>query len=187
VTHTPGPEFYGKCLELFKEVVPELSRVAVLLDTGSVNDRYLNAQQAVAQALGWTLLQIHVNTLDELKAAFGTITRERPDGLFVSPPFILGKHENLILAFTAANRLPTMFQVTSSVENGGLMSYYTDWNELRRRAATYVDKILKGATPSDLPVEQPMKLELAINLKTAHALGLTISPSILLLADTVIR
>jgi putative ABC transport system substrate-binding protein len=80
-----------------------------------------------------------------------------------------------------------MFQVTSSVENGGLMSYYTDWNELRRRAATYVDKILKGATPSDLPVEQPMKFELAVNLKTAQALGLTISPSILLLADKVIR
>jgi putative tryptophan/tyrosine transport system substrate-binding protein len=130
---------------------------------------------------------VDANTFDGLQAAFSTISRERADGLFVYPEFLFGKHEDLILAFAASHRLPTMFQVTSSVERGGLMSYYTDWSALRQRAAVYLDKILHGAKPADLPVEQPMKFELVINLKAAQALGLTIPPTLLFQADEVIR
>jgi putative tryptophan/tyrosine transport system substrate-binding protein len=134
-----------------------------------------------------TLLPFDAKTLDELNAALAAIPRERANGLFVFPNFINGKHWQLIRDFAATNRLPTMFQETWWVEKGGLMSYYTNWDRLRERAAIFVDRILKGAKPGDLPVEQPTKFDLVVSLKTAKALGLTIPPSVLARADEVIR
>jgi putative ABC transport system substrate-binding protein len=188
VTHTPGPEMAGKGLALLKEAAPAVSRVAVFWDAGAIHEEIsLKEQQAAAEALGITLLPMEVKTLDDLKAAFAAITLSRAEGLFVFPNFINGKHQNLIVDFAVANQLPTLFQSTGAVRAGGLISYYTNWPDLRRRAATYVDKILKGAKPADLPVEQPTKFELVINLKTAKALGLTMPPSLLLLADEVLH
>ena len=190
LTHFPGPEFYGKGLELLKEAVPELSRVAVLFDAsgGMASLRLdLEAQQAVARVLEITLFPLDVRTLDELTRAFVTITRERAGGLFIFPTGILREHEKRIVDFAVTNGLPTMFEDAVSVQAGGLMSYYTNWSELRRRAASYVDRILKGAKPANLPVERPMRFELVINLKTAKALGLTIPPSLLFQADKVIQ
>jgi ABC-type uncharacterized transport system substrate-binding protein len=188
LTHTPGPEMSGKGLALLKEAAPQVSRVTVLWDSGAIHEEIsLKEQQAAAGALGIMLVPLEVTTLDDLNAAFAAMTLERAGGLFVFPNAINVKHQNLIVEFATANRLPTLFQSTEAVQAGGLMSYYTNWLALRRRAATYVDKILKGAKPADLPVEQPMTFELVINLKTAQALGLTIPPSLLLQATDVIR
>ena len=188
VTHSPGPEISGKGIELLKEAVPTVSRVAVLWDSSTIHEGLsLENQKVVARKLGVTLLPFDVKTLDELNAALAAIPRERANGLFVFPNFINGKHWQLIRDFAATNRLPTMFQETWPVENGGLMSYYTNWDRLRERAAIFVDRILKGAKPGDLPVEQPTKFDLVISLKTAKALGLTIPPSVLARADQVIQ
>jgi putative tryptophan/tyrosine transport system substrate-binding protein len=188
VTHSPGPEISGKGIELLKEAVPTVSRVAVLWDSSVIHEGpSLENQKIVARKLGVTLLPFDAKTLDELNAALVAIPRERANGLFIFPNFINGKHARLILDFAATNRLPTMFQETWSVENGGLMSYYTNWDRLRERAAIFVDRILKGAKPGDLPVEQPTKFDLVISLKTAKALGLTIPPSVLARADEVLR
>jgi putative ABC transport system substrate-binding protein len=115
------------------------------------------------------------------------VKAEAVQAMFVYPNFIAAKHRTAILEFLAANRLPSMFQDASFVEQGALFSHYANWGELRRRAAEYVDKILKGAKPGDMPVEQPTKFELVINMKTAKALGLTISPLLQLRADRVIE
>lgn len=188
VTHSPGPEISAKGLQLLKEAVPAVSRVAILWDSSAVHEGHsLDAQRGVARAIDVKLLPLDVKTLDELTAAFATATRENADALFVFPNFINGKHRRLILDFAAIHRLPTMFQEADAVEAGGLMSYYSDWTALRQRAAVYVDKILKGAKPADLPVEQPTKFQLVINVKTAKALGLTIPRSLLTRADNVIE
>jgi len=188
VTHSPGPEISGKGLQLLKEAVPALSRVAILWDSSALHEGLsLDAQRTVARAVDVRMLPMDVKTLDELTTALATVAREQTNGLFVFPNFINGKHEKLILEFAATNRVPTMFQNASSVAAGGLMSYYSNWTVIRQRAATFVDKILKGAKPADLPVEQPTKFELVINLKTAKALGLTIPPSVLGRADQVIE
>jgi putative ABC transport system substrate-binding protein len=188
VTHSPGPEISGKGLQLLKEAVPAVSRVAILWDPSGLHEGLsLDAQRAVAQAIHVKLLPMEVKTLDELTTALATVAREHANGLFVFPNFINGKNEKLILDFARANRLPTMFQDADSVAAGGLMSYYSNWAALRQRAAVYVDKILKGAKPADLPVEQPTKFELVINVKTAKALGLTIPQSLLTRADHVIE
>jgi putative ABC transport system substrate-binding protein len=147
----------------------------------------LQQQQLAAPALGIALLPIDAKTLPELTAALAEMKREHVDGLFVFPNFINGKHAQLILDFAATNRLPTMFQETWWVEHGGLMSYYTNWPRLRERAAVFVDKIFKGAKPADLPVEQPTKFDLVINLNTAKALGVTIPPAVLARADQTIE
>ena len=188
VTHSPGPEISGKGLQYFKEAVPSLSRVAILWDSSVLHEGLsLEAQRAAARTTGVTVLPMDVKTLEELTVALAATTREHADGLFVFLNFINGKHEKLLLDFATTHWLPTMFQDADSVSARGLMSYYTNWTELRRRAAVYVDKILKGAKPADLPVEQPTKFELVINLKTAKALGLTIPPSVLARADEVIQ
>jgi putative ABC transport system substrate-binding protein len=188
VTHSPGPEISGKGLHLLKEAVPALSRVAILWDSGTVHEgRSLDAQREVAQATGVKLLPLDVRTIDELTAAFAAATREHAEALFVFPNWINGKHQTLILDFAATHRLPTMFQDARSVAAGGLMSYYANWDALRRRAAVYVDKVLRGARPADLPVEQPTKFELVINLKTARSLGLTLASSLLGRADQVLE
>jgi len=188
VTHSPGPEISAKGLQLLKEAVPAVSRVAILWDSSTLHEGLsLDAQRGVARAIDVKLLPLDVKTLDELTAAFATAARDDADALFVFPNFINDKHRRLILDFAARHRLPTMFQQQDAVAAGGLMSYYSDWAALRRRAAVYVDKILKGAKPADLPVEQPTKFAFVINLKTAKALGLTIPQSLLGGADEVIE
>jgi ABC-type uncharacterized transport system substrate-binding protein len=185
VTSSPGPEIAGKALELFKEAVPRISRVAVLYTGQLLFDPSVRVQRRVAPKLGVTLLPHGVNTLNELTAALAAIPRERANGLFL---FGNDKRTPLILEFATRNRLPTMCDDGDLVEEGGvLMSYYSSPLDVRRHAARFVDKIRKGAKPRDIPVEQPTKFDLFVNLKTAKALGLTIAPSILARADQIIQ
>jgi putative ABC transport system substrate-binding protein len=186
LTHNPGPGFASKQLQLLKEAAPEISRVAVFWDSRYVLPGFQEVQTA-AQALGLTVLSVDVQEPTSLDHAFATMIPERVEALFVFPILQNNVHAKHIVDFAMANRLPTMFGDKRAVEGGGLISYWTDWDDVRRRAATYVDKIFKGATPADLPVEQPMKFELVINLKTAQALGLTIPPRLLFQADAIIR
>jgi putative ABC transport system substrate-binding protein len=191
VAHNPGPEFAGKSLELLKDAAPKISRVAVLWDSGALHeDPSLEGQRAAAPTLGLSLL-IHDITEAHSDAAFGAVLSavksEAAEAMFVYPNFIAAKHARAILAFLSANRLPSMFQDTWFAEQGALFSHYANWISLRRRAAEYVDKILKGAKPGDLPIEQPDKFELVVNLKTAKAFGLTIPQSLLLRADEIIQ
>jgi ABC-type uncharacterized transport system substrate-binding protein len=188
VAHNPGPEFAGKSLELLKDASPKISRVAILWDSGALHeDPSLEGQREAAKALGLTLL-IHDITDAQSDEAFAAllsaVKAEAPDAVFIYPNFISGKHAGTILAFLMANRLPSMWQ--DARVKGPLFSHYADWDVLRRRTADYVDKILKGASPADLPVEQPQSFDLVVNLKTAKALGLTIPQSILLRAAKII-
>jgi putative ABC transport system substrate-binding protein len=191
VTHSPGPEFAGKCLQIFKEAASSIAHVAVLWDSGGLHEGIsLDAQQVVARNLQLTLLPIDVKGVksdEDFGSILSTIGEEHADALFIFPNFVNGKHAQAIVDFATVRRLPSMFQDDGIVKMGGLLSYYTDWLNLRRRAATYVDKILKGANPADLPIEQPSKFKLVISLKTAKALGLTIPPSIIVRADEVIE
>jgi len=188
VTHSPGPQLAAKGIELLKEAVPKISHVGVLWDSSGIHEGLsLQEQQRAAPTLGINLLAIDAKTLPELTAALSQMKRDRVDGLFVFPNFINGKHAQLILDFASTNRLSTMFQETWWVEKGGLMSYYTNWDRLRERAAVFVDKILKGANPGEIPIEQPTKFDLVISVKTAKMLGLTIPQSLLLRADQVMQ
>lgn len=191
VAHNPGPEFAGKSLELLKEAAPTITRVAILWDSGALHEvPSLEGQRKAASALGLTLL-IHDITAAHSEAAFAGVLSDlqaqSPEAMFVYPNFIAAKHARAILAFLSAHRLPSMFQDAWFVEQGALFSYYANWTTLRRRTADYVDKILRGARPGDLPIEQPTKFELDVNLKTAKAFGLTIPPSILLSADRIVQ
>lgn len=185
-------DFHGdlvpKRLGLLKEVAPSASRVAVLLnpvDPGAL--RQLNSLQAAASALGVTLLSVEVKGPghDHLDRALATIEKQRPDALLVIP--FAGAEQRRIAENAVKNRLPTIGTIRRWAEIGFLMSYGASFQDIYRRAATYVDKILKGAKPADLPVELPTQFELVINLKTAKALGLAIPPSLLLRADKVIE
>jgi len=177
----------GKRLELLKEAVPELARVAVF-DDGTLKAEQLHETQLASQALGITLQFLEVRDPNpDLDGAFSTATRQRADALLILPGPVLNLHRKRVVDLAAQSRLPAMYFTRAFVEDGGLMSYGPSQPDNWRRAATYVDKILKGTKPADLPVEQPTKFELVINLKTAQALGLTIPPSILFQADEVIR
>ena len=177
-----------KRVELLKEVVPTASRVAVLLNPDNpTNPLQLKEIQAVAPALGVTLLPLEAAEPDDLDRAFAVMRNERPEALIVLGDLMFGTHRRRIADLAIKGRLPTIWAVGENVKVGGLMSYGTNFDDLYRRAAGYVDRILKGAKPGDLPVEQPTKFELVINLKTAKALGLTIPPSLLLRADQVIE
>jgi len=179
-------ELSAKWLELLKEAVPATSRVAVLAFPGRpVTEPALQAIQGVAPALGVQLHVLRVRDADELESAFAAMSREHAEALVVLPGFRL--HSARIIELAARSRLPTMWEDREAVADGGLLGYGTDFASLWRRAATYVDKILKGALPGNLPVERPMSFTLVINLKTAKALGLTMPPSLLLLADEVIQ
>ncbi len=177
---------HGKRLELLKEAFPRISRVVILWS----KDHQKHAMKeimAVGQALG---IQIHPLIVGRShESAFSAISRERPDGLLVATSGLTLRpsHRARIIEFTAKRRLPTIYSRSRFVDAGGLMSYSTDFQHLYRRVATYVDKIFKGAKPADLPVEQPTKFELIINLKTAKALGLTIPPEVLYQATKVIK
>lgn len=183
------PEEATKRLELLKEVVPRASRIGVLWNPDFPGIApFWKAAEGAARKLGVTLLSAEVREPREIESAFTRITRERAQAVFVIPDaFALSPLRGEIPALAAKHRLPASYWGREAVDAGGLMSYGVSLRDLFRRAATYVDKILKGAKPGDLPVERPMKFELVINLKTAKALGLTIPPSILVRADHVIQ
>jgi putative ABC transport system substrate-binding protein len=181
----------GKRLALLKEAFPEISRVAVFVDgalTAQQISESLQETQLASQASGITLQSLDVRGPNpDLDGAFRTATGQRAGALMILSCPVLALHTKRVVDLAAKSRLPAMYFNREFVEAGGLMSYGPSLLENFRRAATYVDKILKGATPADLPVEQPMKFELVINLKTAQALGLTIPPTLLFQADEVIR
>ncbi|HET8576364.1 MAG TPA: ABC transporter substrate-binding protein [Methylomirabilota bacterium] len=183
VMFSPGPEIFAKHLQLLKEAAPRISRVALLF-TPPFSPSGL---REVERALKLTIIPVAVATPDALDNAFAAIKQHRVDAIILgSSPFFFG-HRHKIIDFAASQRLPTVYWWRPFTDSGGLLSYGADWVDLLRRAATYVDKILKGAKPGDLPIEQPTKFELIINLKTAKALGLTIPPALLARADEVIR
>jgi putative ABC transport system substrate-binding protein len=186
-----GFEIIGKRLQLLKEVVPSLSRVAGLWNPDLPGNVALwEAAEEGARRLGLTLLSVEVRQPRELEGAFAKITQERAQALFVVPDafaLLVNVRRPEIPALAAKNRLPSIYPSREAVDAGGLMNYGVSGLDMFRRAATYVDKILKGANPGDLPVEQPTKWEMVINLKTAKALGLTIPPSVLMRADEVIE
>jgi putative ABC transport system substrate-binding protein len=186
LTNHPGPGFTGKRLALLKDAVPAISRVGVFWDSTFQSTSFSDAE-AAAQALGITAVSLDVQRPEHFDAAFATVLQERVDALVVSAAQQHISHANRIIDFATTHRLPTMFYEPGSVEAGGLMAYSVDWSSIRQRAAVYVDKILRGAKPADLPVEQPTKFELVINLKAAQALGLTIPPTLLFQADKVIK
>ena len=191
ITGTTGAstaELSGKRLELLKEAIPKLSRVAVLWNPATQGaSRLLRETQSAATMLGLTLQPHEVQDPNDFPRALSAITRSRPDALliFVSP--LTTAYRPIIVEFANKQRVPTMFAVRADVEAGGLMSYSASLPDTFRRAAHYVDKILKGAKAGDLPIEQATRFELVINLKTAKALGLTIPQSVLLRADQVIE
>jgi putative ABC transport system substrate-binding protein len=183
-----GAGLSTKRLELLHEIVPTLSRVAILWNPANPNQRaHVDALEAGARALGVALQSVEVRTPDEFDLAFTALTQGHPDALYLTADSMHQRYIGRIIAFAATSRLPAMYQVPEQVSAGGLMAYGASLPALFRRAAVYVDKILKGAKPADLPVEQPMKFELVINLKTAKALGLTVPPAILLQATEVIQ
>jgi ABC-type uncharacterized transport system substrate-binding protein len=183
-----GTEVSAKRLQLFKEVIPGISRVAVLWNPNNGSHvAYLEEWQAVGPKLGVTLLFVEVGSSNLFDSAFAAMMRERPDALIMTAdPFHLS-HIGWIIDFLARNRLPAMYVTRENVAAGGLMAYGPSLTDLYRRAAGYVHKILQGTKPADLPVEQPVTFELVFNLKTAKALGLTIPPTLLFTADEVIE
>jgi ABC-type uncharacterized transport system substrate-binding protein len=181
-------ELSTKRLELLKDAVPGLSRVTVLWNPANpANTSVWQGTQAAARALGLQLLAQDVRGAEDFTGAFARTVQAHPDALLVLDDALINMHREEIAAFATREHLPSVFAARESVLAGGLMSYGPSLPDLFRRAATYVDKILKGATPADLPMEQPMTFELVINLKTAQALGLTIPPSLLFQANEVIR
>jgi putative ABC transport system substrate-binding protein len=184
-----GPELSGKQVELLKEVVPRLTRLAVLANPSNVGTpAVIRETESAAKSLGVRLLVINVDGLDKLDAGFATLVKERPHALLVPADAMLATQRRRILSFVEKNRLPAMYVETPYwVVNGGLMSYSASLPDQFRKVATYVDKILKGAKPADLPVQQPTKFELLINLKAAKQIGLTIPPNVLYRADRVIK
>jgi len=183
-----GEALEGKRLELLREVVPKVSNVAVLWNpVNPVLQRVLDELQTAAAVLQIRVLLVSVRAQDEFDDAFAAITRQRPGALLVLGDRLFLQNRARIMAFAAKNRLPGVHSYRELVEAGGLMSFGPSYAGMHRRAAYYVDRILKGARPGDLPVEQPTKFELVINLKTAKALGLTIPQSLLQRADQVIE
>ena len=185
---TFAPELSGKRLELLKEVVPKLSRVAVFGDsTTPGNAQALKETELAARALKVQLRYLDILGPKDIETAFREASKGRVDAVLVLGAPVLISPRRQIADLTVKNRLPAAYPVAEYVEDGGLMSYGVSVSDLYRRAATYVNKILKGAKPADLPLEQPTKFELAINLKTAKALGLTIPQSVLGRADQIIE
>jgi putative tryptophan/tyrosine transport system substrate-binding protein len=185
---TIGPEAAGKRLELLKTAFPTVSRVAMLSNpTNTVNAVWVRETETAASALGVQLLTLEVRRSDDLDGAFRAALRGRAEALIALGDSQLITNRARIVDFAAKSRLPAMYGTQDYMDAGGLMFYGPNVAEMFRRAATFVDKILKGAKPGDLPVEQPTKFELVINMKTAKALGLTIPQTLLLRADHVIE
>ena len=181
-------ELGGKRLQLLKEASGRLGRVAVLWNArDAVMTNIFSEIQTAAPTLGMTVQPLAVQVAEDIDSAIAALTQERPDALFMITDVLTSRYVRQVLEFAVQHQLPTMFQSSGPVAEGGLMSYAPSFTESYRRAAYYVDRILKGAKPGDLPVEQPMKFELVVNLKTAKALGITIPPTLLMLADKVIE
>ncbi len=185
---TLAPEIVGKQLELLKEIVPRVSRVAVLWNpTNQSHPLVLGGAKVAARSLGVQLQLLEARGPDEFEGAFAAMTRERAGALLVLVDGMFLLHQRRITDLVAKSRLPAMYGLEEEVDAGGLMAYGPSLRESFHRAATYVDRILKGAKPADLPVEQPTKFKLVINLRTAKALGLTIPQSVLIRADEIIQ
>ena len=183
-----APELSGKQLEILKEIVPRLSQVAVLgTSTQPGNVQTLRGTEVAARALGVQLQYQDIGSAKDIETAFGDARKEHSDGLLLLSSPVLFIHRAKIVELATKSRLPAIYYQIEYVEDGGLMTYSANVVDLWRRAAAYVDKILKGAKPADLPVEQPTKFEFIINLKTAKQIGLTIPPTVLARADRVIR
>jgi putative ABC transport system substrate-binding protein len=183
-----APDLDGKRLELLKEAFPKVVRVAFLWGPGSARRNLaLTDMEAAAKALGVKLQSLPVRSLDDFDSAFARAKREGAQALITTPTALINTQQRQVLDFAAKNRLPAMYATSEFVEAGGLMSYASNNADSWRRVADFVDKILKGVKPADLPVEQPTKFELVINLKTAKQIGLTIPPNVLARADRVIR
>jgi ABC-type uncharacterized transport system substrate-binding protein len=188
VTNLSG-ELGGKRLELLKEAVPKVVRVAVLYDPANPPSviEVKEVLPVTARALGLTIQPWELRAVDDLEKVFAALNKQRPDGLFVAPGPRMTRNAKRIAGFALKSRLPGVYTRKDAVEAGGLMSYGADIADSYRRVAYFVDRILKGAKPADLPVEQPTKFELVINLKTAKQIGLTIPPNVLARADRVIK
>src|SRR6266542_1030679 len=185
---TLAPEISGKQLELLKEIVPRLSRVAVLgTSTEPGNAQALREVELAAKAFGVQLQHLDVRDSKDIETAFRAATKGRAEAILMLHSPVLNPHRTKVVNLAVKSRLPVIYGQPEFVEAGGLMTYSASITDLFRRAATYVDKILKGAKPAELPVEQPTKFEFVINLKTANALNLTIPQSVLFRADKVIK
>ena len=182
------PDLDGKRLELLKEAFPKVARVAFLWESGGTRGNLaLTDMEAPAKALGLKLLSLEVRSLDDFEGAFARAKRDRAQALITTTGGRINTQQRQVLDFAAKNRLPAIYHYSEFVEAGGLMSYGPDNTDIWPRAADFVDKILKGAKPGDLPIEQPKKFEFIINLKAAKQIGLTIPPNVLARADRVIR
>jgi putative ABC transport system substrate-binding protein len=185
---TVATDLSGKRLEVLKETVPKIRRVGVLLNPASPTHVLIFKETDVAaRGLGLQLLSLGVRGSDELQNAFDVATKERASALLVIEDLVISSHRTRILDLAVKGRLPTASQYREFAEAGGLLTYGANLPDHFHRAAYYVDKILKGAKPADLPVEQPAKFELVINLKTAKQIGVTIPPGMLVKADKVIK
>jgi putative tryptophan/tyrosine transport system substrate-binding protein len=183
-----GPDVGAKRLEILKEAIPTVSRVAFLWNPDNAsNVLQFEEVQAAAPRLGVTVISVSVSPRIEFETAFAAMMKERPDAFAMTADPFHQTHIEWIMDFMAKNRLPAVYQLSENVRAGGLMAYGASPADLFRRAAGYVHRILQGTKPADLPVEQPVKFELAVNLKTAKALGLTIPPMLLARADEVIE
>src|SRR5450759_3078201 len=183
-----APDLEGKRLDLLREIVPTLSYVAMFFN--SLNPFHVASMQqarAAAQAMGIKLQQHDIRKSEDLDGAFAAIRKERPDGLLILADRVFLHNRQRMMEFTNEQRLPNVNAYKELIEAGGLMSYGPSYEDMHKRAAIYVDKILKGAKPADLPIEQPTKFTFIINLKAAKALGLTVPPTLLSFADKVIE
>lgn len=183
-----GGENFGKRLELLKEALSKLARVAVLFNSANAaHQLYLKNLDQPAHSLRLTLIPVAYREAGDFENAFKTMTAKRAGGMFLFSDGVSFDQRYLIASLAVKNRLPSSFPAREYVEAGGLMSYGPDLDNNMRRAATYVDKILKGRTPADLPIEQPMKFDFIVNLKAAKQIGVTIEPNVLVRADRVIK
>jgi putative ABC transport system substrate-binding protein len=187
-TFTPGPEIFGKQLQILKEAVPHASRVAVLSNPADASFALQVRQvEATARSLGIHLQHVDARGPEEFASAFAAMERERADALLVTGTSTFLAHRTRLAELAVKGRLPSMYSFRESVEAGGLMAYAVNMADFVGRSAMYVDKILKGAKPADLPIEQPTKFELIINLKVAKALGITVPQALVARADEVIQ
>jgi putative ABC transport system substrate-binding protein len=185
---TVGSETHGKGLELLKEAVPRIRRVAVLSNpTNPAQALALKDLTSTAQPLGLRLVSLDARGPDDFDRVFADVVKQHADALLVVAESMFVLHRTRLAELALKHRVPTIYGLRENVEAGGLMSFGPTLSSASRRSATFVDKILKGTKPADLPVEQPTKFELVINLKTAKALGLAIAPSVLLRADRIIE
>jgi putative tryptophan/tyrosine transport system substrate-binding protein len=180
-------DLHAKRLELLKEAFPHVSRIALLWPRAQQQKQTLKDIEALRQALGLEIQSLAAGSLEDFERSLTTMARDKPDALLVARSQVILNHRGRVIGYAAKRRLPTIFAESLFVEDGGLMSYGADTQDLYRRAATYVDKIFKGAKPGELPIERPMKFEFVVNLKTIKQLGLTMTPNVLARADRVIR